>query len=241
LTTSQPRTLGNAPMPANMAALPRNAQGYPIPWFVATLPDGSRDFRIASGERWHDAVRFNKCWVCGRTYGRFMSFLIGPMCAVNRITAEPPCHHECAVYSARCCPFMAAPQMRRRESGKPEESGPPAGVAIERNPGVGLVWTTRQYRIMRVAQQAGPDGEVAVQAGKLIQLGDPTRLEWYAEGRDATLAEIRESMRTGLPLLEQAADLDDNPAMARVMLAKQWADANALLLRFGPQELEPAP
>ena len=102
MTTTQPRTLANAPMPPAVAALPRNAQGYPIPWFVATLSDGSRDFRVASGERWHDAVRFNKCWVCGRTYGRFMSFLIGPMCAVNRITAEPPCHYDCAVYAALC-------------------------------------------------------------------------------------------------------------------------------------------
>ena len=143
MTTNLPRTLANAPLPPSMAALPRNAQGYPIPWFVATLADGSRDFRIASGELWHDATRFNKCWVCGRTYGRFMSFVIGPMCAVNRITAEPPCHHDCAVYSALCCPFMASPNMHRRESGKPDESGPPGGIAITRNPGVGLVWTTQ--------------------------------------------------------------------------------------------------
>ena len=119
-------------------------------------------------------------------------------------------------------------------------SGPPGGIAITRNPGVGLVWTTRSYRILKVAQAVSPDGTVAVQAGKLIQLGDPTGLQWFAQGRDASLAEIRESMDTGLPLLEEAADLDGDPAMARIALGSQWRAALVLLDKFGPRELETA-
>lgn len=51
------RTLANHPMPRPIAALPRNLAGYPIPWFVATLDDGTRDFRVADAERYRDAVR----------------------------------------------------------------------------------------------------------------------------------------------------------------------------------------
>jgi hypothetical protein len=40
----------------------------------------------------------------------------------------------------------------------------------------------------------------------LITVGEPEGIEYWAEGRRATRAEIDESSRTGLPLLEAAAE-----------------------------------
>lgn len=55
------RLLETVTMPPEVARLPRNVAGYPIPWFVATLPDGTRDFRIACEERQLDAIRLKLC------------------------------------------------------------------------------------------------------------------------------------------------------------------------------------
>jgi hypothetical protein len=35
------------------------------------------------------------------------SFVVGPMCGINRNSAEPPSHKECAQWSARNCPFLS--------------------------------------------------------------------------------------------------------------------------------------
>lgn len=207
-------------MPPGIARLPRNRQGYPIPWFVADLPDGSRDFRIASGEKHADALRFGLCWVCGRHRGRYAAFTIGPMCAVNRISAEPPAHRECAIYSAQVCPFLSVPNMRRRESNKPDGTEEAGGISILRNPGVALVWVTRSFTSFRAEFGA---------RGVLCELGDPTELHWYAEGRTATRAEVVASMESGLPALQAACVEDDDPAYSLQALDREYQRALALV------------
>lgn len=215
-----PRTLANAAMPDRVRRLPRNRHGYPIPWFVAELEDGSRDFRIADQRKHLDALRFKLCWVCGGNLGRYAAFVIGPMCAVNRISAEPPSHLDCAVYSAKVCPFLATPQMKRREGGKPDGLVEAAGVTITRNPGVALVWTTRQYRIFRPEMGA---------AGYLCDIGEPTSLQWFAEGRAANRAEVIASMESGLPALRDACQQDDDPALSLTVLEGDYARALKLV------------
>jgi hypothetical protein len=211
-------------MPPHIARLPRSRQGYPIPWFVATLPDGTRDFRIADQERHVDALRFNLCWICGQTYGRYRAFVIGPMCAVNRISAEPPGHVACSVYSARVCPWLATPQMTRREGHKPDGVVEAAGHTIRRNPGVALVWVTLRHTVFR--PEFGVDG-------LLCELGEPTSLQWFAQGRDATRAEVLESMNSGLPALREACQLDADPADSLRMLDEQCQRALALVPQDG--------
>src|SRR4051794_7295681 len=85
-----------------------------------------------------------RCWVCGEPLGAFKTFVIGPMCAINRTSAEPPSHRECAEFSARTCPFLTKPRMRRNEKALPEERTC-LGFMIERNPGVTLLWITKKY------------------------------------------------------------------------------------------------
>jgi len=131
--------------------------------------------------------------------GQVRAFVIGPMCAVNRISAEPPSHPDCARFAATACPFLTRPMAKRRPM--EGQRDPPAGLMIERNPGVTLVWHCRAYRTLRV------DG------GILVKIGSPHRLEWFAEGRPATRAEVLESVRTGEPILRRQAELDGPEAV----------------------------
>jgi hypothetical protein len=203
------------PVPARMARLPRDHAGHPVPWFVAWI-DGEPDFRVIERGRVPEAVTGSLCWVCGQRLGAFVAFVIGPMCAVNRTTAEPPCHRECATWSARACPFLANPERRRRESRMPGDKLPPPGEMIRRNPGVALVWVTRSWSMF-------PDG----QGGLLIEIGDPTATDWFAYGREATRAEVCASIDSGLPILTEAAEAEGPDAV--VELAALALAAHALL------------
>lgn len=180
--------------PSRIARLPVS-RGYPVPWFVDWI-NGEPEFRAADGRKFERAIRERLCWVCGEVIGRYVTFVLGPMCGVNRVSAEPPCHLECAQYSAINCPFLSKPRMERRQPEQIEAMGGiSAGIAILRNPGVTLLWSCRDFKIVG-------DGN----GGILFSIGDPTSMEWYREGRKATRAEIDESVRTGLPRLQELAD-----------------------------------
>lgn len=176
-----------------MAALPVEARGYPVPFFVAWI-DGVPDFRVTDPRKIAICYNQKRCWVCGQTLGSYVAFVVGPMCAINRISSEPPSHRECAEWAAKACPFLARPHAKRREAGLPEESGPPAGISIRRNPGVALVWVTKSFRPIPAPH---PDGT----QGALFQMGEPREVLCFTEGRPSTLDEIRESVDTGIPLL----------------------------------------
>lgn len=169
-----------------------------MPWFVADV-DGEPDFRIVRPGGTAIAWSQGRCWVCGGSLGKFKTFLIGPMCAINRVSAEPPSHRECADWSARACPFLSRPHAKRRDHDKPEGTVEPAGVMLARNPGVALAWTTRNPRKRRVPN------------GVLFNIGDPTDVRWYAHGRAATREEVLESIESGYPTLRELA-AQDGPA-----------------------------
>jgi hypothetical protein len=200
--------------PARIALLPVDRRGYPVPWFVAWI-DGEPEFRVADGDKKIIAINEKRCWVCGQQLGSFLAFTVGPMCAVNRISGEPPSHRECAEYSARACPFLSRPNMRRREAGMPEEADAAPGLSIKRNPGVALVWITKSFKIRRVDN------------GFLCVMGDPREVLCFAEGRLATADEIRASVDSGLPLLRAAAEQDGPRAIEA--LEQQTAIARTLL------------
>jgi hypothetical protein len=196
-------------IPNQMRKLPISDRGYPVPKFVPWI-DGKPEFRGYSGKHRNDCLRLGVCWLCGKPLGPFMTFVIGPMCAVNRISSEPPNHHVCAKYAARACPFLTQPRMRRNEEDMPEHDDAP-GIMLRRNPGVAMLWTCKKYTIVRC-----PDGY-------LFQVGDPERIEFFAEGRTATREEILHSMETGLPALLEAAELDGPEAVAEAQTQYQQA------------------
>lgn len=199
--------LSLADMPDSVRRLRVDQRGYPIPFFVDYLPDGTPEFRAADVRKLIRCIRESLCWVCGEKLHRSrlgfkstIAFAIGPMCAVNRISAEPPSHPDCAEWSARNCPFLARPHMKRREdaliNSTTLEDG--RGHAIHRNPGVTLVWYTDGFSIEQT-----PKGPLF----KVKPLTSPAT--WWAEGRRATRAEIMHSIDTGLPLLLEAAEKEE--------------------------------
>lgn len=185
-------------LPVNMKLLPVDSRGYPVPWFVEWITNeaGERvpEFRAMDLKKWVRAVKEKLCWVCGARLGAHLAFVIGPMCGVNRTTSEPPCHLLCAEWSARNCPFLSRPKMTRREMDHPEIN-PGAGIPIQRNPGVSLVWVTRDYEVFSDGLGKG---------GYLIRIGEPETISFWAEGKPATRAQIDESVDTGIPLLMEA-------------------------------------
>ena len=191
---------GLPPIPRRMQGLPADDRGYPVPFFVAWI-DGKPDFRVVGQGRISECHNKKKCWLCGEPMGRFKAFVIGPMCAVNRVSSEPPSHLECAIFAAQACPFLTLPKAQRREATLPDGAVPPAGIGIKRNPGVALIWVTETYKPF-VPMQGG---------GVLFQIGEATTALWFAEGRPATRAEVLESINTGLPILEKMAT-DQSPA-----------------------------
>jgi hypothetical protein len=202
------------PMPDRIKRLPVDARGYPVPWFVDWL-DGVPEFRAFDPAKWKRAVKERLCYVCGQRLGAYLTFVVGPMCGINRTTTEPPDHYECAIWAARNCPFLTRPHAHRREDGVMLDAKSLGGSSIKRNPGVVLLWVTRSYEIWRPAKDE-----------LLIEIGDPVRVEWYAEGRAATRAEVEESVRTGLPLLEEIARTQQG---AMEVLHRQAKEFEALL------------
>jgi hypothetical protein len=195
------------PLPPRMHLLPIDSRGYPVPWFVQWLDaHGSRvewhtpgavpEFRLMDQQKWVRAVNEARCWVCGDVLDVYKTFVLGPMCGLNRTTSEPACHRECAQWSARNCPFLSRPQMVRRDNDglMARTIDNVAGEPITRNPGVTLLWTTKRFTIWRDDKGA-----------PLITVGDPTAIEWFAEGRPATRAEVEASVAGGYPFLERLA------------------------------------
>lgn len=205
-------------MPPRIARLPLDPKrGLPVPWFVAWI-DGQPDFRIVGPGRLRTAEQAGLCWICGQALGsRRASFVIGPMCAVNRVSSEPPSHHDCATYAAVACPFLANPERRRRESRKPEAAQDPAGTMIRRNPGVALVWVSRTWKTF------------PARGGLLWDVGEPETVAWYAHGRTATRDEVLASIDSGLPLLRAEAESSQEPEMALAALEAMHSAALALV------------
>lgn len=210
--------------PRRIARLPVDDRGYPVPWFVAWVGDPPKpDFRVIGEGKMLEAIRFSKCWICGDELGKHVAFVIGAMCAVNRVSAEPPSHRECAEYAVRACPFLVRPHMVRRENDLPEDAVEPGGIMLRRNPGVGLVWIT------------GKTKSAYIRSHGIIFVGEPTEISWYSKGRLATREEVLESLRTGLPALEEHAKAQDaqselnESTRAQDMLKQQYELALKLI------------
>jgi hypothetical protein len=179
-------------IPARIANLPVDERGFPVPKFVRYF-DGKPDFRVMDGRHLERCIAKDRCWICGQMMNPNKCFVIGPMCCINRVSAEPPSHYECAEFAAKNCPFLSRPLAKRGDLGDREVHN--AGLMIDRNPGCCAIWITKHYKTFRAG-------------GTLFEIGEPLRIEFYAQSRRATRAEIDESIRTGIPFLEEAARTD---------------------------------
>jgi hypothetical protein len=209
-------------IPTRLRRLPV-ARGFPVPWFVEWI-NGEPEFRVMSGAKFKTAIEERRCWVCGGLLGKHLAFVIGPMCAINKTSAEPPSHMECALWSAQFCPFLSRPKMVRRED-ETVNNALLGTSGLARNPGCAGVWVTNGYTLFKA-----PPGASAT--GYLIEMGSPTSVAWFAEGRHATRAEVEASIAGGMPVLEAMCETEDTPderARARAELAQMAAAAAKLL------------
>jgi len=72
------------------------------------------------------------------------------------------------------------------------------GVQIKRNPGVTLLWTTREFLPFRESMRGDTDGI-------LFKLGRHESHQWFCEGRTATRNEVTASIDVGYPILMKMA------------------------------------
>lgn len=204
-------------VPERMRELPTDPRTrHLVPFFVHRDDDGSFDFRVIGRGKIDYCTSHNACWLCGQWMGGGDKwFAIGPMCAINRISSEPPSHHECVRFAVQTCPFMLMPKASRRETGV-AHLGPAGGVMVTRNPGVTLLWHTRRFRRI-----TGP------KHGTVFDVGEPFDVEWWAQGRRATRDEVLASIDSGLPTLYAA---DGHNARARREIDERKASVVATLL-----------
>ncbi len=193
------------PAPPAIRALPVDPRGYPIPWFVDVNENGVADFRVIGYDRVGEAIRDRLCWICGQRLGPMNVFVIGPMCAVNRISSEPPSHLKCARWAVTACPFLTRPMAKRNDRDMPDHV-PAPGIMIERNPGVALMWSCLDYETFRWRTDVG----------ELFNIGAPVRVQWFAQGRSATREEVLESIATGLPALVEQAEAQGDAAVVEL-------------------------
>jgi hypothetical protein len=202
MTTKPSELLGKVPMPKRIAELPRDPErGYPIPFFVSII-DGKADFRVVDGPKVLVCIRQRRCWICGQPLGRYLAFVIGPMCAVNGISAEPPMHRDCALYSVAVCPFLLNPNQKRNYKKYPDGYEEPGGIMLEHNPGVMLLWITTGFSILH-----DPKGKF------VLRLGDPVHHYWYSEGDTASRAQVLDAFEKGLARLRELAAEDGPDAL----------------------------
>ena len=107
-----------------------------------------------------------------------------------------------AEWSIKACPFLAQRQEVRRDTNLPEGVKEPGGVAIARQPGVTCLWITTKYQVVQLPN------------GLIFKIGDPLEVHWFREGRQATRAEVLESIDSGYPILFDMATKEGEWAIA---------------------------
>jgi hypothetical protein len=204
--------------PSRIARLPRDRRGFPVPWFVAWR-DGEPHFPVVDAAKLAAAWNHELCWVCGDRLGALRGWVVGPMSVIEGATPEPPSHHDCALFSVSHCPHLSngAARYAARAPAAP-------GFAAQSNvsklrSGAAAIWVTR-----------GRGGRpFRAGAGTLFELGDPVRIEWYANGLAASRHEVQGALEIGLPTLRRAAEAEGRAAelARRLQWLERWLPAAA--------------
>ena len=64
-------SIRDIPIPRRLAGRPINERGFPVPWFVSWI-DGKWDFVNLDPRKVFDAVKQNKCFLCGDPLGQYL-------------------------------------------------------------------------------------------------------------------------------------------------------------------------
>lgn len=198
-------------IPARMRSRPVDHRGFPVPWFVTGKTDeGLWDFVRLDPARLNHAYKRGLCTLSGEPLGKYVSFVVGPMCIINRVAAEPPCIPELGKWAAQVCPFLSRPMAKRPDMEPGTFKRPPGGM-VEENPGGCVVWTVRRGDFER-----GRD--------RLYRFGDPTEVTFWTKGREATAAEAWRIYTARADSLRAIAAEEGHHAVAEFEYMKARAD-----------------
>jgi hypothetical protein len=209
--------------PENIRRLPVDHRGFPVPYFVAWV-NGKPDHRVFDPSKVEPAVRGDLCWICGEPLGEDKAFVIGPTSAFNRMTTEPASHWACGCFAASACPFLTQPRMRRNPKGLENVVLVEPGGTMQHSLDVSVVWATTSF-----TQTLHRDGRTL-----RFELGQPTRVSWFTEGRPASREEALASIEATAHRYRGLVEAGGQAA------AKKLAEYRARVLALLPPPSEPA-
>lgn len=173
------------PMPARIAARPRDERGYPVP-AITPWPDGSPAFAQQGSFRTMICLAERRCTICGTKMRPGPVYRVVSDDLVDNIALaldagkrymnlapafEGPGHLICMLYSAIVCPYLASPGARR------QSPTTVAGEHIPRGDPRGTEGAVVGFDSYRWQIRAGADGIE-------IFFGQPVDMLSYANGDD---------------------------------------------------------
>lgn len=99
-------------LPHYMRDLPIH-KGFPVPFFAA-VKDGIPDPRLSDLRKAKACAKRRLCWVCGKALTPVVTFVGGPLSALNGRYSDGPMHEECSTFALKVCPYLAIPNKDRR-------------------------------------------------------------------------------------------------------------------------------
>ncbi len=82
-------------------------KGFVILYTTFIGADGLPDFKVIDHIKVRECLMNNLCGICGQKLDKILAFIGGPMCVKNRVFKDGPMHKECALYSAKVCPYLS--------------------------------------------------------------------------------------------------------------------------------------
>lgn len=197
--------------PRSMTSRPVDHRGFYVPWFVTKKDEQDHwDFQGIDSRRFYEAMDKHLCWVSGQPLGKYVSFVVGPMCCINLVAGDPPTRREEAEWSARVCPFLSRPLALR---GPIPEDHVTGGNMVPDNPGTVAVWTCLKNTV-------GFNRKT-----NLFHLPEPTSVEFWHKSERASKEQVKEAMKIGARKIKAMAEEQDQEMG---VLAEGWDPATGV-------------
>jgi hypothetical protein len=138
-------------VPPTIARLPRDENGWPIPYFSATV-NGRQTAGVADARKLAPAVRNSLCWICGVRMPDEspLAFITGPNGLRSRQATDWASHSSCALFAVRYCPFMAVENWERSKVFTRAGTVVPIGGTMAKPP-VTILITTMRVHVLQFA------------------------------------------------------------------------------------------
>lgn len=219
-------------IPTHLRGRPRH-NGYVVPFFVSWFigdqmvnenePGAKPSFPTIDMGRLLTCRKHSRCWICGNKLAAFKTFVFGPASALARMSYEPPSHRDCARYAAKVCPFIINPKHKHvTERAKPYHMKEGESVLPEvspHHPGIVALYTVKSYTF-KMQDRARGIG--------IFELPEPENVEFYIEGRRATVVEVVNGVRSAIEangLIDPGNHGKNRELAWRSIKLTEWASA----------------